>query len=141
MEEQGRLADAEEMLLDFRKHYPGQIDILVGLARVAERQGDVAKTAAAWAEVRTKFPREVHGYFEGQRFLEEAKRPREEVEAVVTQAIHSFPQDSWPLSRYAWIAFPDTTEPYERGADALRRAGRVEEADALLAELKARGKA
>ncbi|MBN8871524.1 MAG: tetratricopeptide repeat protein [Rhodospirillales bacterium] len=157
MEEQGRLDDAEDMLLDFRKHYPGQIDVLTGLARVAERQGDADKAIARWAEVRTKFPRDLQGYFEAQRVLEQAKRPREEIEAVVTQAIHNFPQDARPLTRFALLAhraqdweeaaarwkrlreaFPDTVEAYERGAEALRKAGRAAEADAVLVELAAR---
>jgi hypothetical protein len=56
LERQGRIAEAEAVLLDGQTHDPGEISLFTYAARLAWMREDGAVAVARWAEARRRFP-------------------------------------------------------------------------------------
>jgi tetratricopeptide (TPR) repeat protein len=119
-------------------------------ARIAEAKGDVAEAIQRWKAVLYRFPLTMPVYSTVSQAFERLGEPAES-EATLRTAVDRFPSElrpvlelaklfhytrrDFPAAAEAWAAmrtaFPDNEEAYISGADALRLAGRPEEADAL----------
>jgi tetratricopeptide (TPR) repeat protein len=147
--ELGRMDEAEACLKEQAGIYPGDLDIAIVRTRLAQRRGDLTAACDRWAMVRAIRPDFSPGYYEGARRLFEADR-HADADAIVQTAIDRFPDQSWPLLHFALLAhdrhdwneaadrwnalrrrFPEESAGFTWGADALRAAGREEEAVAL----------
>lgn len=156
MMETGRLEEAEATLIPARVKYPIEVSIPVMLAQIAERRGDIPLALERWAVVREKFPRHMQGYVETVRLMRAAGQFGE-LDAVIQQAIHTFPTDAWPLVEHASLAtqqkdwdaaasrwqavrdaYPDREDGYLRGAEALDGLGNTAGATDLRAEWQER---
>jgi hypothetical protein len=117
-------------------------------AHVAQRRGDLITARDRWSRVRANNPWYRGGYHEGAHRLFEAGG-HAEAKDVLRAAIERFPTAACPARNYArlahdrrdWIApilrweglrrrFPAEDDGYTLGADALRSAGRDDEASA-----------
>jgi tetratricopeptide (TPR) repeat protein len=149
MIELGRFDEAEAWLAEPSRRFPADMDIALARARVAERLGDLNAAADRWATVRATAPRFQTGYHEGALRLFEAER-HEEADDVLRSAIERFPNEVWPRHIFARVAhlrrdwneaatrwdalrrrFPDEEAGYSQGEEALKAAGRDDEAAAL----------
>jgi tetratricopeptide (TPR) repeat protein len=150
--ELGRLEDAEERLRQAQLRFPVETEISFSLAKLAEQRGEKEEAARRWADTLRRFPVVRMGYQNGIRVLRELGRGAD-AERIAIAAINRFPDDAWPTVEYASIAhdqrdweaaakrweavrkgWPERTDGYLRGAEALTALGRLEAA----AELKAR---
>lgn len=147
----GRYTEAEELLqkarLLFGTDDPGPLS---EFARVAEAKGDIPEAVKRWQDVLNRFPLDMNVHFAASEAFERLGEPAE-AEAALRAAIDRFPTELRPrlelakLLQYrhrnfaaaadAWAGIrdvlPDNQEAYTSGADALRQAGRNEEAEAL----------
>ena len=116
------------------------------------RRGEWGLACERWEAVRVAFPQEAPGYVRGVAALRKAGRV-EEAEGLACEAMERFPdrpggyvqraevamrRGDWSLAVERWEelrrAFPDHASGYLRGAAALRKAGRLEEAEGLARE-------
>jgi tetratricopeptide (TPR) repeat protein len=149
MIELGQLDAAEAYLDEPSRVYPSAIDIAVTRSQLAERRGDWTAACSRWESVRSIDPYFHPGYYEGARCLAEANR-HGEADRVMAAAIAQFPGQAWPLLNFALLAhnrkdwdeavtrwsilrekFPEQTDGFVLGANALEAAGRGDEAAAL----------
>jgi tetratricopeptide (TPR) repeat protein len=147
--ELGRIDEADAYLDQKSLLYPGDLEIAVTHAHLAQRRGDLYATCSRWARVRAVHPYFHAGYQEGAQRLIEAER-HAEGDAVLRGAIERFPDQVWPLLDFARLAhdrrewneaaarwgelrqrFPAEEAGYSLGAAALKAAGRDDEAAAL----------
>jgi tetratricopeptide (TPR) repeat protein len=155
----GRYPEAEELLQAARYRFGVESGPLSEYARVAEAKGDAAEVVRRWKDVLYRFPLDMSVYVFAAEAFEKFGEPAE-AEATLRAAIDRFPTQLRPmldLARLlvnkhrdfpgaveAWAAvrrvFPDNEEAYTSGAEALRRAGRTEAADALREEYRRRPK-
>lgn len=146
----GRYGEAEELLREARLKFGTDPGPLSEFARVAEAKGDVAEAMKRWKAVLASFPMEITVYSSTSEACERLGEPAE-AEATLRAAVARFPGELRPLTELAkllhfkhrdfpaaaeaWAAlrgtFPDNEEAYTRGADALRQAGRLDEAECL----------
>jgi tetratricopeptide (TPR) repeat protein len=141
--------EAEAWLEEPSRLYPRDLEIAVTRAHLAQRRGDLTATCDRWAAVRRMDPHFLAGYHEGARWLVKAGR-HDEADAVLRFAIERFPDQAWPLRDFAsqahdrgeweeaaarWDSlrrqFPEEEAGYSMGAQALRAAGRDDEAAGL----------
>ncbi|HUB10662.1 MAG TPA: tetratricopeptide repeat protein [Acetobacteraceae bacterium] len=125
-------------------------------AGIAEDQGDLAAAVGRWQQVLSRFPTWVPGYDGLIRALEKVGAEAE-IDQVLADAVHRFPDEPSWLIRYAGHAgrrgdhavaaerwevmrrqFPQREEGYRYGADALAAAGNSAAAGALRDEHAAR---
>ncbi len=155
----GRYADAEEILERARLQFSSDPEFLCELARVAEKKDNSAQSAQRWKEVVRRFPLDMHVTLAASEAFERLGDAAE-AEATLRACIERFELEERPrlelakLFHYqrrdftaaanAWAelrkAFPDNTDSYLRGAEALRESGQSEEADALREEYSLRFK-
>jgi tetratricopeptide (TPR) repeat protein len=147
--ELGRVDEADAWLEVPSRIYPSDLEIAVTRSHLALRRGDLAAACDRWARVRGIDPYFQTGYHEGANRLVEAER-HAEAEAVLRAAIERFPDQIWPLRNFARLAhdrrdwneaatrwdalrqrFPEEEAGYSLGAEALKAAGRDDEAAAL----------
>jgi tetratricopeptide (TPR) repeat protein len=153
----GRHDEADALLADARIRSPIDPAPIIEMARGAQLRGDIAEAVKRWKNVIVRFPLYIPGYLAAADAMD-AMGEQTEAEAMFRAAIERFPLEQRPIvdmARYfhlkrrdfaaaaeAWAllrqTFSDNEEGYTRGADALRGAGRAEEAAALLAEHRQR---
>jgi tetratricopeptide (TPR) repeat protein len=145
----GRPDEAEDWLKEPATRFTRSVDIAVMYAEVAQTRGDLAAACERWATVRAIDQGSPRGYREGALRLAEFGR-HAEADAVLRIANDRFPDEVWPTLEFANIAharqdwneavarweavrrrFPRESAGYDRGSEALRAAGRDEEANAL----------
>jgi tetratricopeptide (TPR) repeat protein len=153
------LDEAEELLREHRKRRPSDPLGTVGLARVAQRRGDVDKAVVQWANVRKRFPAMHDGYSQGAANLARAAH-FDEAEAVLARGLHLLPNNfdclmeharlaetrkDWALALSRWQTLINASPAegslgYQMGtigmAISLRRLRRFEEAETLLVSLR-----
>ena len=156
--ELGRYDEADEILVAARVRFPTDSALLAEYARCAQARGDFPESVKRWKRRIERAPMEVYGYYAASQALVEMGEFAE-AEAMLRAAVDRFPVEEGPLiylakflhgrgafpaEAEAWAAlrqvFVDNEESYIRGADALRKVGRPEEADTLLEEHKKRFK-
>lgn len=147
--ELGRFEEAEAWLEEPSRMYPRDLEIAVTRAHLATRRGDLTATCDRWAAVRRMNPYFLAGYNEGTTCLVEAGR-HAEADAALRGAIELFPNEVWPLHAFAHLAhdrgdwdeaaarwaalrerYPADEAGISLGAEALKAAGRANEAAAL----------
>jgi predicted Zn-dependent protease len=151
-----RYDEADEVLIASRIRFPVDSSMLSEFARCAQARGDVPEAVKRWKRRVERVPMETYGYYDAAKAFEDMGEYAE-AEAILRAAVDRFPLEDGPTVRLAkllherqdyakeaeaWAAlrqvFADNEESYTRGADALRRAGHPDRADALLEEHKCR---
>ena len=147
----GRYDAAEQLLQGARYRFGSGPELLSEIARVAEARGDAGEAVRRWNDVLSRFPLDMPVYLAASDAFERLGESAE-AEAALRAAIGSFPTEprpmldlakllqikrqNFPAAAAAWAAmraaFPDIQEAYTSGAEALRRSGDNERADALL---------
>ncbi len=84
---------ADILLSEGEKRFPDLSDILRDRANVAHDRGDWEEAARRWARVRSAFPDDQSGFFQGAKALL-ALRRHEEAEAVLADGCARFPADA-----------------------------------------------
>ncbi len=152
LREQGRLDEAEALLLEAQQTFPQEIWPFANHARLAEVRQDWQAALARWTAIRHRFAQQVHGHRGSATALRVLGR-LDEAEAVLLAARECLPGDTGlivDLARVAetrrdWAAAEQLWRGYralENGhwlahtglAAALREQARFDEAEAVLAE-------
>ena len=148
----GRLEEAEALAHEAVMRFPERLGGYVQSAEVSMVRGDWTEASERWGALRRMFPDDPLGYMRGAEALRNAGRLKE-AEVVANEAVSRFPdrigghyhraeiairRGDWAEASERWgalrRAFPDDRLGYRRGAEALRNAGRPEEAEALANE-------
>jgi tetratricopeptide (TPR) repeat protein len=153
----GRYDDAETLLAAARLRFGTESGPTAEWARIAELKNEHGEAVKRWRLLIARFPLNMPCYFDAaeafQRLGEHA-----EAESTLRAAIerfeneprpllelaklHHFRHRDYPAAAEAWAKlrerFPDNEEGYTRGAEALDRSNRPEEAEALRAEHRTR---
>jgi predicted Zn-dependent protease len=152
----GRPDEAEALILPLTVRYPTDPGFPIELARMAQTVGNISVAIERWEGVPRRFPL----YFPGCVLAAEALEKLgaiTQAEAVLREAVDHFPTEPRPLIELGslllrredfaaavdvWAtlrqAFPDQQIGYDRGAEALLRAGRPDEAEAVREEQRRR---
>jgi tetratricopeptide (TPR) repeat protein len=153
---QRRFHEAEAMLAGALARFPNELAPVVEFAAVADARGDREDSIERWAIVRERFPDQEIGYVHAVELLRAAGR-HQETEALLAAAVERFPGNAHIWFTRGWVAsdrgdwveaerrwaearagFPAIPAPYVEGARALEALGRFDEADALIADARAR---
>jgi tetratricopeptide (TPR) repeat protein len=148
----GRYDEADALLESTRILFPTEPAIVAEFARSAQAKGDIPEAAKRWKRLAERFPLQIDTSLDAAQALEEMHLP-DDAEGILREAVDRFPTESRPSADLAGllfrcrnytaavdvlakmrVTFPDDELPYLRGADALREAGRADEASALLQE-------
>jgi predicted Zn-dependent protease len=148
----GSYDEAETLLEAARMRFPTDTAPVTQLALLSEMRGDAPQAISRWQRLAHRFPLMIHACLQAAEHLEKLGEPAD-AERVLREAVEHFPNDTAPFSRlgalmmrrkeYSGAAgvwaefrktFPDVEEPYIRGVEALRLAGRAAEADTLAQE-------
>jgi Flp pilus assembly protein TadD len=152
LREAGRVVEGRELLRDAAQRFPADPRIVTALGWLAQEERDWSEAERHWDVVRALEPGEEAAYTAGARALREQGR-KDEAELLLRKAIGQFPDRRAPLTEHAWLAqvtgdwasaverwaavrarYPDNADAYVQAAQALRKLGRDEEAEALAAE-------
>ncbi len=144
--------EADELLEKSLAANPGNFDILSQYARLAAHRGDIYEAARRGDALRQQFPRHPLGYRIEIKALQTGAR-FDEAEKVIAAAAAQYPRQSWPLAAAVSLAidrsaftdaerllnelitkFPAEPANWLEMATFLRRNGRVEAAETLLAK-------
>jgi predicted Zn-dependent protease len=152
LRQMGRFDEAAERLAAGRVNYPTVPDLVTEQIHLAQARGKEAAELRSWEVLLERFPLESSGYYGAARRLTEMQKFAE-ADDVLRRAIARFPQDArpaieyaelahhrgdWPEAALRWealrTAWPDRSEGYQRGAQALDALGRKEEAAQVRAQ-------
>jgi tetratricopeptide (TPR) repeat protein len=152
LEHQGKLAEAEAVLLDAQAKDPTEITLFTFHARLANERQDHQQAEHRWRIVREGFPDRMEGYINQAEALRHLRR-FDASKAVLLQAAARFPSEGavqqalarraealsdWTAAAEHWRVAPtiDADAAWARSAlaVALVRLGRPGDADALLLE-------
>ena len=112
----GREIEADAVLRDAVQLSPEAIDLAVAYARSAGARGDYEEEAVRWAQARSRFPHEIHGYMGGSRALRRLRR-QTEAETILLEGLDRFGYDrrllidlavsvtsraDWPAAKRWW---------------------------------------
>lgn len=150
-----RFDEAEALMQQGHKRHPREVDLVSGLAEVAQARGDHDAAIERWAALRKQFPGVLRGYVLGAEALM-ARNRLDEAETLAEQAIRRFPEEmtpyleharvavqrqDWPLALQRWQPIRERFN-FVGGhigcAQAMIHLGRHDEADALLSEARIR---
>jgi len=147
-----RFDDAETVVAAALERFPDEAQLRFEQAVVAAERADWPAAAERWQLLRTRFPDQPWGFIGGAIAAREQGQ-KEAAEALFQQAIALFPDDlaarleyartahldgDWDEATERWAALRQHHPPdpvgYVAGAAALSEAGRIDEAEALIAE-------
>ncbi|HEX6840444.1 MAG TPA: tetratricopeptide repeat protein, partial [Stellaceae bacterium] len=147
----GDFAGAEALLDEAMQRFPDEPGPVIDYAWVAHMRRDWPEAALRWQRVRERCATYPVGYTAGAAAQRELGR-LDDAAALLEMAVARFPAEPGPLVEHAWFAnhrrdwqaaiglweavrrrFPAQIAAYIGGAQALREAGRLGDADALLA--------
>jgi tetratricopeptide (TPR) repeat protein len=156
LREQRRFGEAEALLEEAVRRFPGERVPLVEHAWLATAQRDWAAAAGRWEEVRRRHPDLVEGYLRGAQALATMWQ-HDDAEKLLAEAMAQFPRDAALATEYAWMAFhrhefedaaqrfaalrsrfPEIVAGYTAGALALRNLFCITAAESLLREAQER---
>ena len=145
----GRHAEAEAMAARSLSSFPDHPELLVQRAWIVTAQRNWDEAATRWATVRERAPERIEGYVWGARSLWQSGA-FDEAEKVAREGVRRFPRDLQALSESGWVAtarqdwpealrrwrraheaHPEQVVAQTRMIEALRMAGRADEAEAL----------
>ena len=145
----GRLGEADALLAEAAARLPDDRDAAVEHAWMANHRRHWDAAVQRWEAVRRRFPDETAGYWCAAQALRHLHR-FEDAEAVVLEAMQRLPGSAEPYVEHAWVAqdtrdwpeavrrwekvrerLRDHVEGYAIAAEALAKAGRLDEAEAL----------
>lgn len=148
----GRAEDADTLMTAALSRFTDNVNLFIEQSRAATARQDWDEADRRWARTRELFPGEAIGYIEGARVLIHLNRT-DAAEVVISMARQRFPADravahawadlalrrrDWPECAARWLAlrgqFPDDPSVVTEASRALQEAGRVDEAEALLAD-------
>jgi tetratricopeptide (TPR) repeat protein len=148
----GALDQAEALLGEAQTRFPADPTLAVAAADLAQRRGDWPLAVTRWQAVRAARPGEVLGIVELSRALQRVSRI-DEADTVLADAMVQFParppialawaelamqRELWPEAVRRWETVrqqvADEPQVFVRHAEALDRAGRSPDAEALLAQ-------
>jgi tetratricopeptide (TPR) repeat protein len=134
LNEQGRTAEAEAILLEQAEHMPHESWRFIEHTRLAERAGDWKEAAKRWSTVQERFPNVWESYVGLARALRELGNP-DEAQAVLLGALTRFPEQTGPLEGLALLAQHrrDWPEAEQRWRSFLRLNAQVWQAYTWLA--------
>lgn len=155
----GRLNEAEDLVQHARDLTSTDPAPLCEYALLAEAKGDIPEAVQRWHGLVWRFPLQMAVYMTVAEAFERLSEPAE-AEATLRAAIDRLPTELRPMlelaklmhykrrdfaaAAEAWAKlrdiFPDFQEAYTTGAEALRHAGRTQEAEALREEYRLRFK-
>ncbi|HEX3538233.1 MAG TPA: tetratricopeptide repeat protein [Stellaceae bacterium] len=152
LREQGRFAEAEALLADAVTRFPEEQAAIVAHGWSANHRRDWPEAVRRWEVVRRRYPDAVDGYCGAAQALRQLHR-FDEAQAIIAEAMQRLPASPEPYVEHAWIAhdtrdwpeavrrwemvrgrLPDHVPAYAIAAEALAKAGRFDEAEALVAE-------
>jgi capsular polysaccharide biosynthesis protein len=113
LREQGRLAEAEQLLAPGIARFPQHPNVAIEYATTAHQRQDWAAAAARWEHVRQLVPGELRAYLLAAEALNHLER-NSEAQAILQRATEQFPNNA-----KVFIAFAET-------ADRNNRAGKLE---------------
>jgi tetratricopeptide (TPR) repeat protein len=147
-----RFAEAEALLSEARTCLPADPDLMIEWAFLAHHQRDWTAALRRWERVRDDFPGHESSHLFGGVALRELGR-YDEADAWLTGAMHRFPTNAEAAVHHGWVAnarrdwtealrrwndvrreFPNHAAPYFGSGVALRELGRLDEAEAILAD-------
>ncbi len=146
----GRLDPAARLIEAGLARFPQTAGFLYDHARLAERRRDLPAAAERWQRVRERFPEDWQGYTGGAAALRDlghvpeaeqiladaAQRFADRFEVAVEYARLANARRDWLAAAERWgrvrAAFPDRCLGQVGAAQALREAGRLDEAEAVL---------
>lgn len=151
LRDRGDFAGADALLREASERFPKEAGPVIEFAWVAQIKRDWPEAAGRWLRVRKDHGNYAVGYTAGATALRELGR-LDEAMALLDEALRRFPNDGAPIVERAWLAhqqrdwntaialweelrrrFPAQIAGYNGGAQALREAGRIEEAEAIVA--------
>ena len=146
----GRFADAQAVLQPALRRFPHSAELAVMNAWIAHYLADFAGAATLWEGVRSRFPAQAVGYTGAVTSLLPLGRSAEAA-SLIEQAVRLFPDDmhvamdfarvpqhsqDWDEAARRWASvfqrFPDVAAVRSGYAEMLSKAGRSNEAEALL---------
>jgi tetratricopeptide (TPR) repeat protein len=152
----GRFDEADALMRQGQKHYPGHAHFTLGLAAIAEQKGDHSEAIERYAAARKRFPGVAQAYVAGVRMLA-AKQRLDEAEALAVRTMKRFPSDiggfiehariavrrqDWTGALRRWQVIRDRFDGYSIGhvgcAQAMTRFKRFDEADEILSAAQIR---
>lgn len=151
----GRADEAEALMAKALERFPNNPHMHFDYGWAANARGDWPEAERRWAAIQAKFPNESVPYTEGARALQMLERGAE-ADATIDAARSRFPGDlglaltwanlamrrrDWAKAADRWLVvrrqFPHDVQAVVEGSRALQECGRVDDADAMLAEATA----
>lgn len=146
-----RYDEAERLMRARLKRFPGDRRALIGLAQVSELRGDTVEALKRWGIVRSRVRDRVDGFVgcahclidlgrldEAETQLKRAlRREPDSYSALVWRARISDRRQNWEESLVRWKHLAEThrdAKAFASAANALAELGRVDEAEAWLAD-------
>jgi tetratricopeptide (TPR) repeat protein len=152
LEYSGRLDEAERLLTKAVERFPTHAPAAIASAALANRRRLWPEALRRWQVVRERFPDDAAGFLGKANALRGAGHLAE-AEALLCEAVQRFPEHEaiavayaslasqrrdWPEALHRWAAvktkFPKNADGFLGAANALRAAGRLDEAELLLSE-------
>ncbi|HWB49786.1 MAG TPA: tetratricopeptide repeat protein [Stellaceae bacterium] len=146
----GRFDEAEALALAGFARFPAHPDLVVQHAWIASARKDWPEAVRRWALVRDHAPERIEGYLRGARALWQSGRS-DEAESVAAAGLAREPENmdlvaesawaatvrqDWPKALLRWMLVhetqPERLDARIGAARALRMAGRLDDAEALL---------
>ena len=151
----GRYEEADQLLSSVLYKWGNDISVWIGLVNIAEQKQNWAEAVLRWETVRKRFPLERVGYLHALPSILKSDQP-ERADEVLREGLDRLPYEEELWVEYAWLAhrradwseaaqrwasvrerFFERAEGYERGAEALMRAGYETEALEIAALMRA----
>jgi tetratricopeptide (TPR) repeat protein len=148
--EQGRVADAEAVLIEGGTRFPAEPAFAIEYARLAERSEDWTQALDRWTKVVDRFPDRIEGYSGRAQALRALGDPAAAGD-ILNDAANRFPavwelphdrarlaetQRDWPAAEAWWRRTVTVNPGFPWGhiglANALREQGRMVDAEAVL---------
>jgi tetratricopeptide (TPR) repeat protein len=146
----GRLSEAEAVLLEAKRRFPGSVGIAIEHCLVALARQDVDASEERISHLQMHHPEAAEGYLFATTFLRRQQR-FDEAEAQALVGMQQFPSSVLLFCEFAWIAFnrgdwaaaihrweavrtrfPDAPDGYFGGTRTLIRTGAFEAAEVLI---------
>jgi tetratricopeptide (TPR) repeat protein len=146
-----RFDEAEALMRERQKRFPGDRFPMEGLAKIAETRGDLETALERWQAVRDRATEHAHGYYGCARCLlalgrlseaevecdKSIRRGPEQLDAWVVRGLASDRREDWEESIARWTKLTEShrfTAGFARAANAMAQLGRIDEAEGYLAE-------